>query len=252
MLGGGVTGRRHDVTAGIKTSEHLPQRRGQNPDAIVLQVRIVRGVVTAHGAHAVFRGPPQRRVPEHVRRRHVHDVRRERLHLVPLPRLQRRRHLVLPAAGHGYVRDVRDVVPVVIRGFREIALRQVWGHDEDRGIASSAEVMREALHGARDAVDVGPDGREDDDAALAGVAAGRAAVADGFVVNDGHRRRDDVLPERVRKSPGRILPVPFARSTPTGAAARTDPPPAVVLPVAHDVRAHRLRYHPASLGQRSQ
>ena len=169
---------------------------------------------------------------------------------MPLPRLQRRRHLVLPAAGHGYVRDVRDVVPVVIRGFREIALRQVGGHDEHGGIASSAEVMREALHGARDAVDVGPDGREDDDAALAGVAAGRAAVADGFVVNDGHRRRDDVLPERVLL-PGRILPVPLAR--PTGAAAaRTDPPPAVVLPVAHDVRAHRLRYHPASLGQRSQ
>ena len=87
------------------------------------------------------------------------------------------------------MRDVRDVVPVVIRGFREIALREVGGHDEHRGVASSAEVMREALHGARDAVDVVPHGAEDDDAAFRAVPFQGVAIPDAVAV----QRRDVVL-----------------------------------------------------------
>ena len=128
-------------------------------------------------------------MPEHVRRGDVHDVRRERLHLVPLPLLQRRSHLVLAAAGHGDVRHVRHVVPLVRRRLAEVALDQVGGHDKHPRVRARPQVVRQTLHRAAHAVDVLPDGREDDHAALGAVPqCARAAVADDVVVvQDGNR-----------------------------------------------------------------
>ena len=189
-----------DVARAVEPAEHLPEWRGEDPDAVKLEVGVVCGVVGAHAAHAVLRGPAHGGVAEHVRRGDVDDVRREGFHLMALALAERRRHLVLAAAGHGDVRDVGDVEPLRGRRLAEIRLHQVGGKDEHLRVAARLEVLRQALHRARDAVHVLPDGREDDHATLGAVPAGGAAVPDERTANrNGGRRRKRELFLRRRR-----------------------------------------------------
>eukprot|EP00982_Pelagococcus_subviridis_P011125 31061-Pelagococcus_subviridis.AAC.6 len=128
-------------------------------------------------------------VPEHVGRRHVDDVRRVRLERGALPRLKRRRHLVLGASGDGDRGDLADVEPVRVGRLREVALGEIRGHHEDGRVRAILEVRRESFHRPRDAVDVVPHGAEDDDAAFRAVPFQGVAIPDAVAV----QRRDVVL-----------------------------------------------------------